>query len=172
MINNCMRLNNLKHITESLIVSPEHLRQAKGNKFNFIVSMLASKFLELTTGNNTDYENIVNNAKTTDEYNTFASNQENIIMPFLDIDGDKINGHEGRHRAGSLIRDNKKATMHVSIRYRSVDQGEEDELQDKYGPFKVKYDVDIEDIPKVIRGQFGRGFLMKSDMEYIKHLQK
>jgi hypothetical protein len=162
----------LRDLHESLTITDEHLRQAKGNKHNFLVEMSAASFLMLTTSSTSTLKDIRNNSKTTDEYNDYANSGENIIMPMLEITGGKVTGHEGRHRAGSLLRDDENATMVVSIKYRTENAAEDKKLEDKYGPWRIEYDVGIEDMPESIRGQFGRGSISKSRMAFIRHLQR
>ncbi len=162
----------LKTILESLIITSEHLRQARGNKHNFIVEMPAMLFLQLTTTSGESLQDIVDEAQSTDIYNKAAESGKNIIMPFLFIEGDKIYGHEGRHRAASLLKDDKRAKLQVSIRYRGKDKEEEKRLADKHGTWRTEYDVDFEDMPYIILGQFGRGSMTKSNMKFIRHLQK
>lgn len=167
-----MKLHDIKPLTESLIVTDEHLRQARGNKFNFLVNMSARDFLLLTTTNDESLQNIIEDSKTVDEYNAFANSGDNIIMPFLNVERGKVTGHEGRHRAGGLLKENEKANMVVAIKYRSANKEEEEQLADKHGIWRVEYDVDYEDMPSSIQGQFGRGVVPRSNMSFVRHLQK
>lgn len=167
-----MKLHEIKPLTESLVVTDEHLRQARGNKFNFLVNMSARDFLLLTTSNDESLQNFIDDSRTVDEYNAFANSGANIIMPFLDVEGSKVTGHEGRHRAGGLLKENEDADMVVAIKYRPDSKKEKEQLADKHGIWRVEYDVDFEDMPSSIRGQFGRGAIPRSNMSFIRHLQK
>lgn len=158
---------------ENLAITDTHIRQARGNKQNFLVKIAAKNFLKLTTRNEEVVQDIMSKCKTTDEYNEYAAKGENIIMPFLQIEDDKVTGHEGRHRAAALLCDDPNAVMTMAIKYRITDQNKKEELNDKYGPFKREYLVDFEDLPNEIYGQHGRGMINKNqDLEYVKHLHK
>lgn len=144
-----------------LIVTPEHLRQARGNKFQVVVKMKPEDFLKLTSSENNPAEYFQQHCKNVDDYNKWAEGGENIIMPGLWIKGDKVLSHEGRHRAASLICAGENE-MVVALK---LDPTEEH--QEKYGYWEAPYEVKWEDYPRALYGQYGKGIVMKSDMKPV-----
>lgn len=151
-------------IEKELKITPQHLEQAKGNAMHCIVGMDPAKFLELTTDDNLTLHQIKNQCKTIDDYNKWAEEGSNILMPFLWIDATtgNVEGHEGRHRSAALICAGGREVP-VSIKLLPGPAHKE-----KYGVFDAKYNMRFEDIPETIHGQFGRGVLHKSDLRLIR----
>lgn len=146
-----------------LRITPEHLRQARGNNMHFIAEVPVQKFLELTTSSEESVQQIMQSCQTVDDYNRYASEGENIIMPFLVIDTErnKIVGHEGRHRAAAIVCSGAK-TMPVSFRLKP-----NEEAQKKYGYFEAKFQMRFEDMPTSVTGEYNRGVLRKTDLNLI-----
>lgn len=144
-----------------LIVTPEHLRQARGNKFQVIVKMRPEDFLKLTSSDNHGPEYFQQHCKNVEDYNKWAEEGENIIMPALWIKGDKVLSHEGRHRAASLICAGENE-MAVALKLDPTEEHAE-----KYGYWEAPYQVKWEDYPRALYGQYGKGIVMKSDMKPI-----
>lgn len=144
-----------------LIVTPEHLRQARGNKFQVIVKMRPEDFLKLTSSENNPAEYFQQHCKNVDDYNKWAEEGENIIMPGLWIKGDKVLSHEGRHRAASLICAGEKE-MVVALKLEPTEEHAE-----KYGYWEAPYEVKWEDYPRALYGQYGKGIVMKFDMKPV-----
>lgn len=89
-----------------------------------------------------------------DDYNRFAEEGEANVPPFLRVDMEtgKVRSHEGRHRAGALVREDPDALMWVAIEV----------LEDGYAVYyeedpktyqKTRY-LDETDVPAVFLGQF------------------
>ena len=162
------------HEVAQLKITPQHLRQARGNANHCVVGMDPAKFLELTTDSSVTLNDIKNTCKTVDDYNRWAEEGSNILMPFLWIEflddprgtyepggAGRITGHEGRHRAAALMCAGGKE-IPVSIRLKPIQRH-----HDKYGVWDSKYNMRFEDVPKYIFGQFGRGLALKSDLRVI-----
>ena len=98
-----------------LVVTEEQREQAEGLKAVGFVKMAPGDFLKLTTPTDTDVAEIAHEARSLDEYNSFARRGETIIPPFLDVDrkSGKVCGHEGRHRAAALQRDEPGTPLDV-----------------------------------------------------------
>jgi len=148
---------------QGLKITPEMLRQARGNKMHVIVGMNPEAFLKLTTRTN-DVEWFRKNCKSLSDYNQWAEEGETIVMPLLNIDVQtgQIKGHEGRHRAAALICARAKE-IPISIRMRNYT----DEQRKKYGHFKADYQMKFEDLPDYIHGQYGQGTIDKKDLRVI-----
>jgi hypothetical protein len=144
-----------------LVVTPEHLRQARGNKFQVVVKMRPEDFLKLTSSDNHGPEYFQQHCKNVTDYNRWAEEGENIVMPGLWIKDDKVSSHEGRHRAAALICAGEKE-MAVALK---LDPTEEH--QEKYGYWEAPYEMKWEDYPRALYGQYGKGIVMKSDMKPV-----
>lgn len=152
---------------ELLNVNAEHRRQARGNGAHFIAEMDPKKFLELTTGDELSARAIMQDAQGIDDYNRYADEGSNILMPFLDVSDEKVVGHEGRHRAASLINAGHDK-MPVAFKIKPSADSELDQMVvQKYGDFGWKYGMTFEDMPNMIKGQYGRGTLLKSQLKVL-----
>jgi len=149
-------------------------RQAKGLKSQVIVEMSPEEFLLMTTSSQSQRRDIMNNAKSLQDYNRWAKAGDDddfnkrinqgktsddddyvwgsIHMPWLTIklsDGGKhgkVVGHEGRHRAAALINSGVDK-IQVALQMRPS----EDMLPNVLG--KIYY-LNSEHIPDKIEGQY------------------
>ena len=144
-----------------LRITPEMLRQARGNKMSMIAIIRPEDFIKVTTRAEYTKEDLTKQCRNVDDYNKWAEEGETIIMPALWIRGESVVSHEGRHRAAALICDGQ-SEMPISIRIHP-----EEEHEEKYGYWKAPYKVTSEDLPRAIHGQFGKGIIMKSDIKVI-----
>ena len=159
-----MKLHKKINNNRGLKVTPEMYRQARGNKVNVIVKMDPYEFIKVTTRKDgvPSLQNLKTQCKNLEDYNRWADEGETIIMPMLWIDEkDQIVGHEGRHRAASLICAGINE-LPVGIRLYPSEQH-----QEKYGYFEAVYQVKYEDLPDYIYGQFGNGVIRKEDMQLM-----
>jgi hypothetical protein len=137
-----------------LVVTPMMKKVSKQNVNQVIVIMDPKVFISSTS---TDVEGIMNGAKSLEKYNEYAENGDISVMPYLaiDLDTKKIIGHEGRHRAAALAkRHGKKMFVALRLRSRTLD--------------KEKYDINWDDVPKIIEKQQGQGSLYKVEMQVAK----
>lgn len=154
----------INEVTPQLRITPTHKLQARSSKHQLIVNMDPRDFLKATTPDQEAYDEIISKALSTVKYNRFAKSGENILMPFLAIslDHERIQGHEGRHRAASLI--NKGGTkMPVAIK---MIPGEDayKKYADAYDP---TYNLKFEDFPNMVIGQYGQGYINKRKLEVV-----
>lgn len=88
-----------------------------------LISLSPRDFLLLTTSNEDDYNNILENARSLDFYNTPEINEDMDVHPFLWIDEHGvIIAHEGRHRAMATMNNNEK-TYEVAIMLEKPEKG-------------------------------------------------
>jgi hypothetical protein len=94
-------------------------------------------------------------------YNEFARSGQNIIPPFLRVrmeDG-RVEGHEGRHRAAALHREDPQALLWVAIELLDETGHSAYYTEPPYvpgGPYpseRRRY-LGAEDMPRVLIGQF------------------
>lgn len=163
-----MKLYNL---FESLDITDQQLKQARGNKHHFLVNIPAKKFIILTTPNDKALDRIMDRCQTVDDYNYYTQSGETLIMPNIVVQGDMIVGHEGRHRAAALLCKDENATITIAMRYKPNGRQEAEKLRDKYGS-RYEYTLQFEDVPDRIVGQFGRGVILKDNIEFIRNLQQ
>ena len=128
-----------------LAVTTMHLWQSEGNYHDKIVKMDPIDFLKLTTRVEEDAADIIAEGWDVDDYNEFAIYGANILMPMLWIKVDKngdgeVRSHEGRHRAGALIRCCPGEKMYVGLR---ID-----------GTKVYKGESTIDDLPVFLIGEF------------------
>lgn len=157
-----------------LRITPEMLRQAKGNKNQLVVEMPADQFLLMTTSSEQGREQIKQLAKPIQSYNRWAKMGDDkdfaarvnkgkiagddgyiygsIHMPWLTIqisDNSSIGtvvGHEGRHRvAASLKTGNKTVTVAIGMRPNKEQAGLD---------FGYIYKMNSEHLPDTIIGQY------------------
>lgn len=143
------------------------LASDRGNKGIGYLNMPCEIFLRLTTNPNNEkfsYEHIMNSVEP-----YVQGKRKYILMPWLDINMEtgKVVGHEGRHRAASLIKAGVK-TMPVSIHLKN------EEGRTTYKTYD--YDSGKEsiltegDIPPVITAQFTSfRYRMNQVMQSFKH---
>lgn len=162
-INESYQYNTEKssEVDTKLTVTKEMLRQASGNKMHMIVLMNPQSFIKLTTSDNTTQEMIVKRCRSVEDYNQWADEGETIIMPALWVKDGTVVGHEGRHRAGALICAGHEE-MPVSIRLYP-----DKEHQEKYGYWDAEYQMRSEDMPEALHGQYGKGIVLKSDINVV-----
>ena len=154
----------INEVTPQLRITPTHKSQARSSKFQLIVNMDPRDFLKATTPDQESYDYIISQAQSTVQYNRYAKRGENILMPFLVVDliNGKITGHEGRHRAASLI---NKGGKKIPVAIRMLPgKNEERKYPDVYDPI---YSLTFEDFPDTVRGQSGQGYINKSKLEIV-----
>ncbi|MFA6135543.1 MAG: hypothetical protein WC869_16135 [Phycisphaerae bacterium] len=143
-----------------LLLTDEHVRQARGNKAVAIIWMSPQDFLSLTTTlNDTRWAKQVSDraVQPLEKYNAYAAEGETIIMPRLDVElgTGNVTGHEGRHRAAAVM--NAGGDMlPVSIHLRdpgqyTIEYYEEHQVPGKFEWRKRFYG--LEDVPKVLYPQ-------------------
>ncbi len=148
-------------VDTKLTVTKEMLRQARGNKMHMIVLMRPQDFIRLTTSENPTQEMLVKQCRSIDDYNQWADEGETIIMPALWVRKGTVVGHEGRHRAAALICDGEWE-MPVSVRLYP-----EKEHQEEYGYWDAEYQMRFNDLPEALHGQYGKGIVLKSDINVV-----
>lgn len=105
----------------SLVVTREHVRQARGSKAVGFVPMWPVDFLKLTTDGEGALRGFLDGAgvEPLETYNRSATDPrgDNVVPPYLKVEMDtgKVVGHEGRHRAAALFRADPTARMWVAI---------------------------------------------------------
>lgn len=143
---------------KKLVVTQRMLDLAESEKGCGILQMDPYDFLRLTIS--TSVERWIEEETIVDleSYNDAARSGRIMIMPFLDVDMDsgKVQGHEGRHRAASLILAGGKV-LDVAIYLRK--NGHKFYYSQPYGDdynhpktYWKKY-VSTSDVPKVFVGQ-------------------
>ncbi len=145
----------------TLLVTPEMMRQARGNKMHIIAKISPEDFIKLTTSDLYTVKDINKQCHGVDDYNRWADEGETIIMPALWIREGSVVSHEGRHRAAALICAGARE-MPISIRLFP-----DKEHQKKYGYWDAEYRMRSEDLPEAIHGQYDRGIVLKSDIKVV-----
>jgi hypothetical protein len=150
--------------------------------YHFLAKIDPLVFLDLNTYDNYGLDDIVTTAHDTRTYNDMAKNK-GFAMPFIRLKGSekmkpsdekpsfaRIMGHEGRHRASSLLEQNIRQ-MIVAVQYRSGSKLETQRHIQKYGERRNAYvhNLQWDDIPDKIIGMF-RGYLPKKELVFIKNL--
>ena len=132
-----------------LVVTDMNLWQAQGNKIPAMVPMHPMDFLRLTTDNREHLEELLSlkpdhhgEKRNLDFYNSLS--HDNLIlhapMLFVERETGKIHGHEGRHRAAALYREDPNAHFWVGIKPTKDHRGD------------IRYTKD--DIPAIFKGEF------------------
>lgn len=102
-------LRRIELASRGLVVTPNHLDNAKDRKALGLYVMTPMGFLDLTTDRSSTQwageERKAGLIHSVQQYNTWAQNGSNTVMPFLYVDQatGKVIGHEGRHRAVALL---------------------------------------------------------------------
>lgn len=173
-------------------ITPRMKQSARGNKWQVLVEMPAADFLELTTkddehlnqilqaakpnymynrwakaGDDDDYRKRINVGKTKDDEDyTWGS----IIPPFLKIEivknFGKVVGHEGRHRAASILKKNKDGKIKV---YLKINAPKEAIDHPKADIFNYEYFTRYEHMPKLIKNQINDNVVSTRNWEVIEH---
>ena len=141
-----------------LVVTEEQREQAEGLKAVGFVKMAPGDFLKLTTPTDTDVAEIAHEARSLDEYNSFARRGETIIPPFLDVDrkSGKVCGHEGRHRAAALQRDEPGTPLDVAIVLREPGCSSKVYYEENWStvPRQPKRYLGADDVPDTLHAEF------------------
>lgn len=151
-------------ISKGLKLIKENYRQAKGNKHAGTLVIDPNDFLILTTRTNKGIAEIMEEAKTLEEYNKFAKNGETILMPWLEVSMDgrdlynerdikvgQIIGHEGRHRAAALIKAGvNKMPISVRLYVKGIEKQFKPTAENPWGTDPWTKD----DLPKTLYGEF------------------
>lgn len=148
-------------VVAELRVTERNLEQDRGNKGIGYVIMPCIDFLKLTT-TPAFYSDLMGD--TIEPFSQREANKDRLLMPWLDIREDgKVIGHEGRHRAASLLKDGIK-TLPVAIH-----------LKDEYGHGNYYYEwktddgerhkryLNADDVPPYWDNQFNTGFAFPFD---------
>ena len=136
--------------TSDLVVSEDQFRRAQDNKAAGFVAMKPRDFLRLTT-NYSVYDQIINTARTLDEYNAWTAAGRILLPPTLKVDvkTGRVLSHEGRHRAAALARAKPGGHMMVAIIL----------AKDGY----AKRNLGVDDAPDVLLNQWGTGTTARLD---------
>jgi hypothetical protein len=143
----------------ALIVNDEMLEQARGNKMIAVFVMPAMDFLKLTSSKEMPPEHFVKESKSLADYNKYVSTGETIIMPFLKVEQGtgRVKGHEGRHRAGALIKElgpDVKMKVAISVSSRDGITRYYTEVRDPKTYIAKKTFLGVDDVPIELRGEF------------------
>lgn len=127
-----------------LIVTQVQREWLKDNKATAFINMDPMDFLTLTTPDSQYLQEILNKARTLDEYNEYQIRTKEGQTPLLRIEKEtgKITGHEGRHRAAAVYNAGESA-MKVGIRL----------VHDYAGSRSWTWD----DVPEIWHGEFDDG---------------
>lgn len=151
-----------------LLVTADHVINARGNKAVGFLPMHPIELLLLTTSSEEHLQELISpdpdrkgQKKPLEQYNYWATTGESIIPPFLRVqlsDG-KVDGHEGRHRAAALYREDPDALMWVAIELldetgHAVYYEEPPYEAGKPFPSQRRRYLDESDVPPIFLGQF------------------
>jgi len=142
-----------------LIVTREQLEDALGQWNTMIVKIPCMDLLKLTTSRDLTVDHIIETAPDGPEvFNLYALTGNDVEMPMLVIDlhEDRVVGHEGRHRAASVIREvgRRDARMYISIHLEPSPE-ERRKYEEILGRKRFNLDkmITSDDIPEVLRPQ-------------------
>lgn len=140
---------------KGLIVTPEHLRQMRSNKALGFVPIKCEDFLKLTTSENLEAREIIEEAQPLAAYNRYAEEGTNILPPFLKVSMQtgEIDSHEGRHRAAALCKEAPGTEMWVALIVTGKDGKAVYYVEEGPWPPKKTY-LGVESIPEKLSGQF------------------
>jgi len=168
--NSKLALVKLKEYVEEktrnpLTLTPTHRDQARSNKFNILVEMTPMEFLRLTTVDDAQIAEIIDDAKPLSTYNEAAASGRNIIPCFLTLDiasgKAKVTGHEGRHRAGALLNAGEDGVgQPVYLRIQDAHPGQAEKMLEKLPGGRKAWMWDTtylwgwDELPEMLVGQF------------------
>ena len=163
-------LINLIGLDEKLLLTSNHKKNAEDGKAVGFIDIDPMDFLKLTTNNKSEIDQIISESESVSFYNEQAKSGNNIIAPFLQFDsitGD-VNGHEGRHRAGALVKEGVKKmkialypTHHKWFKVRNWKTDHFENFSRFYGQFNssVVVKVNFKKIEPILANwNRGRGF--------------
>jgi GNAT superfamily N-acetyltransferase len=164
--------NHVVEVTGQLRTSQHGLRMARTSKDQILATMDPNRFIELTTPDRAEADQIRKSARSLLAYNRYDKGIGGDRMPFLlvqlDRDGSaKIVGHEGRHRAAALAAKNGRdfpltIALIPSGPFRPKNYVTKDDTKDPI------YYLTADDLPEVIRGQYDpKSILRKSELRIL-----
>jgi hypothetical protein len=142
-----------------LKITPTMISNAKNNKMVGFIEMNPLDFLRLTVNTPNVFDFIrqeKDHTKSLEDYNQFATSGKSIHMPWLDVDmyTGKVVGHEGRHRAMSVINaDGRVIPVGICLRERGYPvYYKENKVEGEYR--WIKRFMSKSEVPPVFIGQF------------------
>lgn len=163
-------------LSETLIVTPVHLRQMRANKAIGTMVIRPQDFIALTTPNQNSAQEMEESVLPISKYNEYAREGENIIMPFLQVSYTqgkeakhklgKVRDHEGRHRALALIKEHESnMIIGIILSDRGHSMYREENWNSKTRTHSAR-DLTVADIPDIFIGQYNSR--VKIDMKAAK----
>jgi len=141
-----------------LLITEKMRKRAKSFPAVGFIDIDPRDFLKLTTQDEKHLQYIVFNAKPVEQYNQWVRDGEILVSPYLNVDmhTGRVCGHEGRHRAAALIRDESAKKMKVAVVLKDRGCSRRDPYEEKGKPwttaFRVRW-LGAKDLPDALTGQ-------------------